>query len=153
MLGTVLASLGELVPARAHLEQGLALYDPQQHPPLPSGYPSFATYSATVCLSSVAGILIALGYPDQALQRSREALILAQERRHPYGLAFVLLSAAGLHMARQEWQSVQEQAEAVINLPQKWPSVTRSVAILVQRGADAPKSRQAKTSQGKSKQV
>ena len=28
-----------------------------------------------------------LGYPDQALQRSREAIALAQERAHPYSLA------------------------------------------------------------------
>ena len=30
-LGTTLFFLGEIVPARAHLEQGIALYDPQQH--------------------------------------------------------------------------------------------------------------------------
>ena len=30
-LGAALLFLGEFAPARAHLEQGLALYDPQQH--------------------------------------------------------------------------------------------------------------------------
>ena len=30
-LGATLFWLGELAPARAHLEQGIALYDPQQH--------------------------------------------------------------------------------------------------------------------------
>ena len=29
-----------------------------------------------------------LGYPDQALQRSHEALTLAQELAHPFSLAF-----------------------------------------------------------------
>jgi predicted ATPase len=31
MLGTTLFYLGEVAPARVHLEQGIALYDPQQH--------------------------------------------------------------------------------------------------------------------------
>jgi class 3 adenylate cyclase/tetratricopeptide (TPR) repeat protein len=31
MLGTTLFYLGEIAPARVHLEQGIALYDPQQH--------------------------------------------------------------------------------------------------------------------------
>ena len=31
LLGISLYFLGELVPARAHLEQGMALYDPRQH--------------------------------------------------------------------------------------------------------------------------
>ena len=30
-LGTLLFYLGELIPAREHFEQGIALYDPQQH--------------------------------------------------------------------------------------------------------------------------
>ena len=34
-LGLTLFCLGDLVLARAHLEQGIALYDPQQHPPMP----------------------------------------------------------------------------------------------------------------------
>ena len=30
-LGQTLLDLGEFVPAREHLEQGIALYDPEQH--------------------------------------------------------------------------------------------------------------------------
>ena len=33
-LGSTLFYLGEFAPAREHLEQGIALYDPQKHDPL-----------------------------------------------------------------------------------------------------------------------
>jgi predicted ATPase len=64
----------------------------------------------------VALALWLLGYPDQALRRSREALTLAQARSHPFSLAFALSHAALLHQLRREEQAAQEQAEAVIVL-------------------------------------
>ena len=42
------------------------------------------------CLSYAAWTLWHLGYPDQALKRSQEALTLAQELSHPFSLAFAL---------------------------------------------------------------
>ena len=48
------------------------------------------------CLSYAADPVV-LGYPDQALKRSQEALTLAQELSHPYSLAFALNFAAWLH--------------------------------------------------------
>ena len=57
-----------------------------------------------------------LGYPDQALKRSHEALTLAQELSHPFSLAYALGFAASLHQFRREGQLAQEQAEAVITL-------------------------------------
>ena len=53
-----------------------------------------------------------LGYPDQALKRSQEALTLAQELSHPFSLAFALDFAAWLHQFRREGQAAQERAEA-----------------------------------------
>ncbi len=79
-LGQTLYCLGELTFAREHLEQGIALYDPQQYRSLAwaGGHP------AVSCLSFVALALWALGYPDQALKRNQEALTVAQELSHPY---------------------------------------------------------------------
>ena len=42
------------------------------------------------CLSYAALALWYLGYPDQALERSHEALTLAQELSHPFSLAYAL---------------------------------------------------------------
>ena len=57
-----------------------------------------------------------LGYPDQALKRSQEALTLARELAHPYSLAYALGFAARLHQFRREGQQTHEQAEAAITL-------------------------------------
>jgi hypothetical protein len=55
-----------------------------------------------------------LGYIDQALQRYREALALAQEVTHPYSLAYALNYAAWLHRFRREAGIVQERTEAAM---------------------------------------
>jgi predicted ATPase len=57
-----------------------------------------------------------LGYPDQALQMSSEALTLAQEVAHPYSLGSALAFAAWLHHLRREGHLAQERAEAAIAL-------------------------------------
>ena len=110
-LGHTLFCLGELAPARAHLEQGMALYDPQQHRshglPLRAG-PRGA--SAAPMRPWPCGML---GYPDQALQRS-------QRGAHPGPGAVASPSAwrlpwtcaASLHQFRREAQAAQERAEA-----------------------------------------
>ena len=57
-----------------------------------------------------------LGYPEQALQRSHEALTLAQELSHPYSLAFALDYTAMLHQFRREAHAARERAEAAMAL-------------------------------------
>jgi tetratricopeptide (TPR) repeat protein len=95
-LGVSLAWLGEMALARIHLEQGIALYNPQEHRAL-----AFRTGidPGLWCLSYVAFALWILGYPDQALRRSHEALSLAQEAPHPPSLAAVLAYVAILAMS------------------------------------------------------
>ncbi len=112
-LGVTLLYLGELVPARAHLEQGIALYDPQKGRSL-----AFrgALDPEVNCLSYMALALWMLGYPDQALKRSHEALTLAQELSHPFSLALALYNAGVLHRLRREGGAAQKQAEAAITL-------------------------------------
>jgi len=104
---------GEFALALAHLEQGVALYDPQQHGSLISLYGDDPKVIA-LCHGSWA--LWYLGYPDQALQSIHAALTLARELSHPFSLAFVLGCAAQLHVYRREGQAAQEWAEATIAL-------------------------------------
>ena len=108
-LGGTLFHLGELAPGRAHLEQGMALYDRQQHHHLAFRY---GMDLGVWCLSYVAWPLWQLGYPDQALKRNNEAITLAQELSHPLSLAAALDYAAMLHYSRREGQATQERAEA-----------------------------------------
>ena len=111
--GTTLFFLGELIPAQSHLEQSIALYDPLQH----RAHAILNPFDPGVACRCWAGLTLwLLGYPDQALERSHEALALAQELTHPYSLVFALNYAAWLHQYRREAQAAQERAEAAITL-------------------------------------
>jgi class 3 adenylate cyclase/predicted ATPase len=111
-LGWTLYFLGELTSARLHVEQAIALCDPQQPPRL-----TVNTDDPRVgCLSYAAWVLWYLGYPDQALKRSHEAVALAEELSRPYSLAYALGFAAMLHLLRREGQLARERAEAVMTL-------------------------------------
>ena len=61
-------------------------------------------------------VLWPLGYPDQALEKIREALTLAREVAHPYSLAYALMFASAVHTWRGEAQAALELADAVIAL-------------------------------------
>ena len=56
------------------------------------------------------------GYPDQALERVRHALSLAQALSHPFSLAEALGHVAFVHLFRREGQEAQAQAEALLTL-------------------------------------
>jgi predicted ATPase len=67
---------GELVLAYEHLEQGIALYDPQQDS---SHTFLYGQDPGLMCLAHLAVTLWWLSYPDQARQRSHELLTLIQD--------------------------------------------------------------------------
>ena len=112
-LGDTLLWLGELTSAREHLERGLSLRDPRRDR-------SYVFYDVTNpevgCLSHLAWALWYLGYPDQALKRSDEALALARRLAHPYSLGYALNFAAALHCFRREARQTRERAETTLTL-------------------------------------
>jgi predicted ATPase len=111
MLGVNLYCPGEFASARAHLEQGIALYNSPQHHSLAFVY---GINPGASCLSFLAWTLWKLGYPDQARERVQEVLALAQELTHPFSLAQARLCAAIFHQFCREAHATQEQAEALI---------------------------------------
>jgi len=136
-LGATLSWLGELPSARLHVEQALALYDPQQHSrptgntadpqmegltPERAPWLSYRWASNTAdprieCLSYLAAWTLGpLGYPDQALKRSQEVLALAAGLSQPFGLAYALGVVAWCHLVRREGPLARERAEAVMTL-------------------------------------
>ena len=107
MLALTLFPLGEVPVSRAHAEQGIAMYTPQQ--------PRLLTFRCgeapgMSCLAFAAMALWWRGYPDQASNRSRAAFSLAQELAQPLSLAWALRHAAWLHQWRREAQASQEWA-------------------------------------------
>src|SRR5499427_4499361 len=88
-LGETLFFLGDFVHARTHLERAAALYDPQKRRPHRT-----LIDPGVACLSLLAGTLWMLGYPEQARQKSTEALRLAEAIAHPHILASALTIAS-----------------------------------------------------------
>jgi class 3 adenylate cyclase/predicted ATPase len=112
-LGYTLVTLGELAPAREHLQQGLVLYNPEQHRAHAHMY---GQDPGMACLSHLAWALWMLGYPDQALNRSQAAITLARGLSHPHSLVFALYCAAALHQFRREAQATRDLADATITV-------------------------------------
>src|SRR5262249_31824197 len=75
-----------------------------------------------------------LGYPDQAVQRSHEALTLARELAHPASVASALYFAADIHMRRREGQRTYEQAEAALVLAREHGLAFRVAQATLLRG-------------------
>jgi predicted ATPase len=124
-MGSSLFSLGALVAARAHLEQAIALHDPQR-PPAAGVRPSARNLAAVV--------LWLLGYPEQARERSREGLTLARDLANPVTLAGTLFWAAWLHQCRREEPLTQERAEACMTLATEHGFATRAALGTILRG-------------------
>ena len=117
-LGATSFPIGDYTAARKHLEQVIDFYRPQQHHhPLLLLRVSDAGLSA---LAKYACCLWFIGYPDQALKRSQEALELAQELNHPYSLADVLYFAGCLfNTLRRDAHAVKVNAEQLVEVVQK----------------------------------
>ena len=111
--GTTLFWMGAVASAQTHFAQGIALYDPTQH--RTSAF-LYGENAGVICHSFSACTLWYLGYPDQGLVRSQEAVTLARQIAHPYSLVFVLSWTAIFHQLRLEAREAQERAEAVIIL-------------------------------------
>lgn len=112
-LGYTALCLGELKGARSHFEQATARYKPEQR--------SFPVYRigqdpGVACLAYNGLALWLLGYPDQAVERSQDAIALAAELAHPFSRSFALWPATFLHQLRREPAIVQEQTEQNIAL-------------------------------------
>jgi len=141
-LGLPLFFLGATVAAHTYLTQGMALYDPQQH------HASAFLYgedTGVICHSLSAWTLWYLGYPDQGLAQSQEAVTLAQQSGHPFSLGYALCCVAIVHHLRREVSAVQEHAEATIRVAQEqgfpywmaWGTILRGWALAQQGQAQA----------------
>src|SRR5262249_36754248 len=112
-MGSTLLFLGTPASAHTHFTQGSTLDALQQYRASTFVYGEDA---GVICRSHGAWTLWQLGYADQGLTRSHEAVTLAQQSAHPLSLGFALIVAAVIHQLRREVSDVQEYAESVISL-------------------------------------
>jgi class 3 adenylate cyclase/predicted ATPase len=112
-MGGELLWSAELAAALAHLEQGIALYDPEWGRPA-----SFrgAVNCASICHSFLTRVRWHLGYPEQALCHSGQAIAIAEDISHPFSRVVALNWTAALHQLRGETRRTQEMAETGLAL-------------------------------------
>lgn len=113
-LGNTLNVKGEFASAQEQFEQGIRLYEAQQY-----HAPDLLLYGhdpGVICLSYSSLALWYLGYPDQALKRSGQALMLAQKLDHNFNITLAHSFAAMHYHLRRESQTVQDHAQAGLKL-------------------------------------
>ncbi|MCZ6874286.1 MAG: AAA family ATPase [bacterium] len=113
LTGLNLLHVGEYVTGLEHLEQAYALYDPQQHRTYVT---LFGVDVGVFALSYMSHALWGLGYPEQAVQRSREALALAQAMQHPFSIVLAQDYTAMLQQFRRERHTANAHAEIALAL-------------------------------------
>ncbi len=102
--------LGEFAGALAELKQGMAVEQPGS--PLYYGMGEWGLQAREYASRA----LFCLGYPDQALEMSQQALRRAEELSHPLTQAMALQAVVTNLVYRREWPQAQERAEALIDL-------------------------------------
>ena len=110
LLGVLLLSAGELVAAREHLQQGIALYDPSEHRFMAQLY---GDDPGVTCHSFLALTLWFMGYPDQALGNVERALALARQMESPYAETFALDFVSLVHILRRDERAAQAALTAL----------------------------------------
>ena len=108
LMGDLLFWFGELMAARAHLEQGIALYDLERDRAAASRY---GFDYGMACHSFLGRVLWHLGYPDQGVTHSEKAIAIADEVSHSFSKAQAISWAAALHQLRREVKRTQELAD------------------------------------------
>jgi predicted ATPase len=91
--GRELMYMGRFGSSRLHLEEVLALYDPISHHPV---IHRTGDDPHVVSLVFLGIVFFCLGFPDQAMARSRAAIAAARSLAHPPSLAVSLTAAARL---------------------------------------------------------
>jgi DNA-binding winged helix-turn-helix (wHTH) protein/predicted ATPase len=129
-LGQTLCMQGEPLLARQHLHRVVTLYEPHRH----SALVFHVGYDPGIYARAMEGwVLWLLGYPEQALQRSQDALGLAREQSHPFTLSITLATVALLQQMRRDGEALLEpmQASMVLATEHEFPYL-RAVGIVLQ---------------------
>jgi class 3 adenylate cyclase/predicted ATPase len=127
--------VGEPAAALQHAEQGIALYDQEQHRSLAFFY---GGHDPGVCCTMHSALTLwMLGYPKAALDRGRKGLTLARDLAHPLSIANALPFLGAVQQLRGELEDASEVAASTMELstahglPQ-WLAIGRMLSGWVQ---------------------
>jgi hypothetical protein len=153
--------MGDLLESTRLLEGARALHEPGRHRDYTA---TFGIDPGMVARAMSSRPLWALGFPDRALERSRETIALCRSQRQPVTLVFALVVAQGIHLYRgelsdaialgdeivalcreyefpqeAEWaRAFQGSALASLEMPQDWLESGRDSAWDMREPAGAP---------------
>ncbi len=117
-LGEDLYYLGEFPLAKAHLEQAISYYDPQQHDSLSH---IFGGQDPVINnLGPLSHCLWFLGYIDSGLQRSQEVFARGQQVVDPFNRALASACSGVHHALRQDWKVALAHNEVAIAIATQW---------------------------------
>jgi predicted ATPase len=111
--GRNLMHAGSFASSRSHLEAVLAHYDPHSHHSLVHQTGIHPLLAAQAHLGIV---LFCLGFPDQALARSRTAIAEAQQLAHPRSLAVILALGSRLMALVGDDVTLAQRADELTSL-------------------------------------
>jgi predicted ATPase len=138
LVGYNLIAMGEFRSAYVHLEQAMAGYDPRQHRSMAFRYGQDTGVTAQVLLALALGYL---GYPDQALENSRQAISAAHELNHANTLGYVLAHACLVYQLRRDVDNVAASVQTLVDLCQQhslplWLGIAASLEgwVMLERG-------------------
>jgi predicted ATPase/class 3 adenylate cyclase len=141
LMGYNFVAMGEFQRARVHLQQAIDLYNPDHHRALAFRYGQDTGVTAQVLLALA---LVHLGYPDQALAQSRQAVSAAQELNHANTLGYVLAHACLVYQFCRDVDSVAASVQALVLLCQQhslplWLGIATSIEgwVMLERGQSA----------------
>lgn len=107
---------GKLIEARNELEKALEVLNA----PDPFQLHTYLGPDASVlCLTSLSDVLFSLGFPDQSLRRSHEALGAVKRENDPFSYAMAMASVVQAHCARREPDKGLEMSRLLIEICDK----------------------------------
>ncbi len=113
LLGSVLLYMGELTQAQVHYQRVIDGARDQ----LGNAHAILHGQDVRVsCLAGASHVLWGLGYPEQALKRSEEALVLGQQLSHPFSLALALSFAGLLHFWRGDRVTFYDRLDSLAEI-------------------------------------
>jgi predicted ATPase len=110
--------MGDYSASKVHTTFGLATYDPDVHHQLTYVYTGHDP--GLCCRNYSASLLWLCGHADQALERSRESVAMAERVGHPLSLSQSLMSRAGIHIWRGETADALECCARAFGLCEKY---------------------------------
>ena len=130
-MASTLALMGDLVEARAHYDEALALYRPAEHRRLMT---RFGQDLRVTCLAFRSMALWLLGYPEAALKDADCALMEARQIEHAATLMFTLNFPILVNTYCGNYHSANEHLKELVALAEEKGATFRKAEGVLRRG-------------------